>query len=219
MAGMTNYSIDSDARKKAVLCCAGVSIAASLWVNYFVFPAFKAWGIANGYEWAFTWLEQNGILGQLAPFALFGLLWLFFDNLAWKWKLIAKIHGIPDLNGQWRGTAVSNFKDENGDFYRYGMSLKITQSFTKMSCVSKFKHSESEGGIIGLVGCKDGDGRYKLGFSYGNTADESFVKVDGWQEKHEGFNIIVCEGDHMDGHYFTNRNSATIGTFSLDRQI
>lgn len=42
--------------------------------------------------------------------------------------------------------------------------------------------------MIGLIGCKDGDGRYCLEFSYGNVAGESSLKVDMWQDKHEGFN-------------------------------
>lgn len=219
MAGMKRYSIDSDVREKAVKYCVVLSLCLSLAIDWLVIPAAETILLSIGLGPVVSRLASVGLFGQIAPFALFGLLWWLYDNHIWRFGSFVKLHGVPNLNGIWSGTGYSSFKDPNGDHVEYEMALEITQTFTKMNCVSHLNSSESEANIIGLVGCKDGDSRYRLEFSYGNIAGESSIKIDTWQDKHEGFNVIVCEGTHMNGHYFTNRNCATRGTFSLDKRM
>lgn len=216
---MKRYSIDSDAREKAIICCAASSLFLSLAINWLVIPATESFFSSIVFESAVSRLVSIGLFGQIAPFALFGFLWWLYDNHIWRFCPFTKLHGVPNLGGTWSGLGCSSFKDPSGDPVEYEMALEITQTFTKMSCVSHFDSSESEADMIGLVGCKDGDGRYCLEFSYGNVADESSIKVDTWQDKHEGFNVVVCEDDHMNGRYFTNRIPATRGTFSLDKRM
>lgn len=216
---MKRYSIDSDAREKAIQRCAASSLFLSLAINWLIIPAAESFFSSIGFESAVSGLVSIGIFGQIAPFALFGFLWWLYDNHTWRFGPFAKLHGVPNLSGTWSGLGCSSSKDPSGDPVEYEMALEITQTFTKMSCVSHFDGSESEADIIGLVGCKDGDGRYCLKFSYENVAGESSIKVDTWQDKHEGFNVVVCEDDHMNGRYFTNRIPATRGTFSLDRRM
>lgn len=219
MAGMKRYSIDSDAREKAVQYCVVSSLCLSLVINWLVIPASESFFLSIGFESAVSRLASIGLFGQIAPFALFGFLWWLFDNHIWRFCPFAKLHGVPNLNGTWDGLGCSSFEGSNGDPVEYEMALEITQTFTKMSCVSHFASSESEADMIGLIGCKDGDGRYCLEFSYGNVAGESSLKVDTWQDMHKGFNVIVCEGEHMNGCYFTNRIPATRGTFSLGKRM
>lgn len=219
MAGMKRYSIDSDAREKAIKCCVVSSLCLSLLIDWLVIPAAETLFLSIGLGSAVSRLASIGLFGQIAPFALFGSLWWLYDNHIWRFDPFVRLHGVPNLNGTWSGSGCSDFKGLSGDPVEYEMALEITQTFTKMSCVSHFDSSESEANMIGLVGCKDGDGRYCLEFSYGNVAGESSIKVDTWQDEHKGFNVIVCEDTHMNGRYFTNRNCATRGTFSLDKRM
>lgn len=37
-----------------------------------------------------------------------GLLYLLWDRWVWKWKLLQKLHRVPDLNGTWKAEVVSD---------------------------------------------------------------------------------------------------------------
>ncbi|MDM1503941.1 hypothetical protein HX071_17320 [Myroides marinus] len=43
------------------------------------------------------------------------LFWTFYFTLGWKIKGLKNIFYKPDLNGTWKGTLISDWKDENGN--------------------------------------------------------------------------------------------------------
>ena len=216
MAGMTRYSVDSDARRNAVLAVAAVSVAGAIAINVTLMPhvevAFGAAGLGDLY----AALNGAGILGSVGTLGLYGALWALFDTVLWKRGPLIGIHGIPDLNGAWVGEGISNYEVE-GEPVRYDMKLDITQTFSKMECKSKFTNSESANHIIGIHGCNPARRSCTLEFSYRNEAREKAVVDEGWDCEHKGCSWIECEGDSMFGRYFTNRKEPTRGTFSLTR--
>lgn len=214
---MTRYSIDSDARTKAALSIAALSIICTILTNQHFFPWFESVASHIGAEEIYQTLSTVGITGSIATFAWYGLFWSLFDNLLWKLGIFRHFHGIPNLNGEWSGRATSSFKNENGDPYTYDMVLDITQTFTKIQCAARFANSESKNGCIGISACNPEKKRCCLEFSYDNDAGENAVKVDSWQVSHLGFNKIQCEGHTMNGQYFTNRDPQTKGTFHLEK--
>ena len=216
MAGMTRYSVDSDVRSKAVLAIGGISLVAAIALNVVLMPFVESGFRAAGLGTLYSSLNMAGILSGAGTLGLYGLLWKWFDARLWKCRLLGGVHGIPDLNGVWEGEGVSNFKI-NGECVRYDMKLEVTQTFSKIECKSKFEKSQSTNHIVGIHGCNPKRRSCILEFSYRNEAGEEAVKDAGWDGQHRGFNWIECEGDEMVGHYFTNREIPTSGTFTLTR--
>jgi hypothetical protein len=54
---------------------------------------------------------------SIAPFAIFGILLWLFDRYLWKWPLIRRVSGIPNLEGTWKGTLtrISSDDGEQGE--------------------------------------------------------------------------------------------------------
>lgn len=86
------------------------------------------------------------------------LLWILYFNFGWKYKLFNKIFNIPNLNGTWRGTLVSDWKDENGfgigeiEFYivikQKFLNFHIrtfTENYAGQSYIEKIDFNEKEG--------------------------------------------------------------------------
>lgn len=218
MAGMTRYSIDSDVRSRATLCVASISVVLVVSFDVCVVPQLPGWMSAIGFGEVYSALANIGIIGAIGPMALFGVLWVAFDKVLWALWPFQAFHRIPNLNGIWRGEGVSSFIDDQGNPVRYGMDLEITQTFSMIQCTMHFEHSDSESTMVGINGCNFEKRSCNLEFSYGNTAGEKSVEVEGWQSGHNGFNVIKCKGNTMKGHYFTDRDPQTKGTFVLNRQ-
>jgi hypothetical protein len=49
---------------------------------------------------------------SIAPFAIFGILLWLFDRYLWKWPLIRRVSGIPNLEGTWKGTLTRISSDD-----------------------------------------------------------------------------------------------------------
>lgn len=219
MAGMTRYSVDSDVRSRATLCVASISVVLVVLFDVCIVPRLPGWMNAIGLGEAYSALASIGVIGAIGPMALFGLLWVAFDKVLWAWWPFRALHKIPDLNGIWSGDGLSSFADGQSGSKRYKVNLEVTQTFSMIQCTMHFKHSDSESATVGINGCNFEKRSCNLEFSYSNTAGEKSIEVEDWQMNHNGFNVIRCEGDMMKGHYFTDRDPQTKGTFELNRQV
>lgn len=221
MAGLTPYLIDSDARKKALLATAVVSMFFTILFNHALIPSLrsiteKALGQDMVDIIGTTGLVSFGGIGTLA---LFGVFWGIFDKYLWKRPFIQRFHGIPDLNGEWCGELISSFKDSSGINKSCPMRLVITQTFSKMQCQSIYPSSCSYSSIACIQGYNPETQSCLLEYAYGNEAGKSSVIEARWESDHLGFSRIRCIADKMDGQYFTNRTPGTKGTFSLRRKL
>lgn len=220
MSGMMQYSIDSEARRNATLAVAGVSIVLAILFNLVLLP----W-LGNRVE-ALVGTEMVTVFvavglvsfGGIGTFAFFGLLWTAFDKWLWYKKPFRCLHGIPNLNGKWKGELVSSFKDDQGCNARCSMELVVTQTFSKIQCESHFQHSGASSSVVGIYGCNSETRSCFLEYSYGNEAGSRSIEDQSWENEHCGFSRVRCTADEMQGRYFTNRASGTQGTFSLHRE-
>ena len=220
MTGLAPYSVDGDARKKALLAIAAISMLFAILLNLAFMPFLK--GVAGkilGQKMTDI-LGATGLvsLGGIGTFACFGISWSVFDKYLWKWPFFQKIHGIPNLNGEWRGRLTSSFKDDSGVNKSYPMKLIITQTFSRMQCLSVYPSSCSYSSIAHIQGYDPVTQSCLLEYAYGNEAGKSSIIESGWEGNHLGFCHVRCTADKMNGQYFTNRTPGTKGTFSLRRK-
>lgn len=217
MAGLTRYSIDTNARQKATLYVAAISVVLAVIVNLCLASWVKSTAQASNIEILYDGLSAVGVIGSLSPFAFFGAIWILFDRFLWKWRPIISLHGVPNLSGIWKGTGQSDFT-ENGKSTSFEMSIRITQTFSKIECRSEFENSSSTSGIVGIHGFNPTDSSCLLEFSYKNDAGTKAVINRSWDCEHSGFNWIDCHDGKMTGHYFTNRDNPTSGTFEIRKE-
>lgn len=216
MAGMTRYSIDNNAREKAMRFVMVASFVLTIFINMVAVPYLEHLAIELHCSELFASFVVVGF-ASMSALSVFGLFWLLFDNYLWKCRPFDSMLGIPNLNGEWEGKGTTRFGDEDSNLATYSMSMIVTQTFSKIECRSIFEHSESSSQIVGICGCNPNEKSCSLEFSYLNKAGEKSVENDGWDEQHYGFNQIECRGDIMNGQYFTHRKNPTSGTFFLKR--
>ncbi len=220
MTGLTPYSIDDDdVRKKAFVAVAAASMVLAIVLNLIFLPFLK-----SAVEGVFDHeiidaMSAVGLVsfGGIGTFTLFGILWTVFDRWLWRKPPFIAIHGIPDLNGEWEGELISSFKDDSDVNTCCSMMLVVTQTFSRMQCVSHYPSSSSRSAIVGIRECNPKTKSCLLEYSYGNEAGSKSVVDATWEREHLGFSHVRCTANNMNGHYFTNRTPGTKGTFSLHR--
>jgi hypothetical protein len=86
---------------------------------------------------------------SIVPFAIFGILLWLFDRYLWKWPLVRRVSGIPDIEGTWIGTLTrtSSADAEQGEFRKkHKAECYITQTWRSMGVVFyDFAGSEEQG--------------------------------------------------------------------------
>ena len=129
---------------------------------------------------------------------LYGIIYWIFDNYAWKWKILRKFLGVPNLNGHWEGTLTSKTFQTTID-----MSLDVVQTWSKISFVSSFPKSKSESNVASIF--IERDGIMKVGFGFINHSREL-------QHQYDGYNILDLDDEtHLFGRYFNNRDNSNVG--------
>lgn len=105
------------------------------------FAAFLP-AVSYGVGWAFVhvfpslpfWVEG------LSPLTAYGLLFGFFDRVAWRWKIFRLLHivTVPDLRGRWLGEQTSSFVRENGKHATSRVIIEITQTFSSLQVATYY---------------------------------------------------------------------------------
>lgn len=154
-----------------------------------------------------------GLLSKVG--AIIAVLYFLFNKWFWKNKLMKKLHKVPDLNGVWNGNFISSKKDKLGNNYTGMCTMKIRQTWSRISIQCDFNKSTSYSRIATIVNDCDG---IQLKFEYSNkpnkTADENL-------KEHLGYNTLTYDEEReiLVGEYYTNRNRETNGIINVAKQI
>lgn len=213
---MRNYSTENDARQKAAICIALLSVALAM---LFYTPTNQIIDVFTNAFPNLLWLKHIGLLAALEPFVLYGVIWMAFDWFLWKIPGLEKWHKIPNLNGTWNGELKSTYKNENGEQVVKPMTMVIHQTFFKISIRCEFpESSESYANVVGIVDYDGENGKCRLEFSYKNRAiDDSVTFESGRDIDHWGYNVLRIDGDMASGDYVARRNEITSGHIKLER--
>lgn len=139
--------------------------------------------------------------------AMLGL-WLW-EHWIWKWPLVQRIPGVTRcISGTWKGTFQSLWKDPaTGD----GIGIRdaylcVHQTFSSTN--ARFYTVESKSMSSTAVVTRDTDGSWHLAEIYGN---EPRITLQEASRSHLGamrLEILGALSSRMQGHYWTDRNSA-----------
>jgi len=193
---MHPYSIDTEERKNILLLLTVVCIILS-------WSFFK---ILNYYKVILPWWAES-------PSVLFfyGLLFMIFDN--WAWKLFRKISLIktPNLIGEWTGYLKTSF-DEHSTGIKAG--LKIFQTWTRIKILLTTEQSSSRSETASIViNAPEGE---HLSYQYINEPKSNAIKT---MSIHRGTARLLFnkKENTLVGEYYSGRDRQNFGSLYFKR--
>ncbi|MFD1736128.1 hypothetical protein ACFSCX_06075 [Bacillus salitolerans] len=200
---MHEYTVVNHPRKNILFLLAVISTSLSGFISFFVDHYLNSiWG---------------GISIPISSMSIFGLLYLLFNHILWRFKLFQKIFSFPDLNGEWECNGSSMNIDLQKNFDWEGTVI-IKQTWDKVLITLKTKNSKSKSlSITGGIKYYAGDG-FKLSYHYANTPNAT-TETD--LRKHEGFCVLTFGEDAQtaEGYYFNNtKDRQSYGEMYLKRR-
>lgn len=218
---MHAYSVDKRIRIKIAIGLFVVSIAVSMFLRTMIssskcviFVVTTLLTVAKMNEIS-EFLSSTGIFPNFLEAAvIYSMLSFFYEKSIWKCTLIRPLHGIPNLNGTWRGKLQSSFSCEPID-----MELVINQTWSEISFISTFPQSTSYSNTA-AIHMEDNRG-ISIYFGYHNESSDTNTGM----QSYDGYNILTLKDkDTIVGRYFNNRpnpdksiKGGNMGSFSLHR--
>ncbi|QQS16038.1 MAG: hypothetical protein IPK84_01620 [Candidatus Moraniibacteriota bacterium] len=191
---MHPYSTDTAERRFVPLL---LSVAAIL----------TAWGFGHLLEilniavpW---WFDAPSVMGFYAIF------YNLFDNYLWRWNLLRFLRLVktPCISGEWHGTAVSSFNNEQQE-----VSLRIKQTWTSIELILTAPESQSHSLIAAFS--LESPGGSMLTYQY--QSDPRMGSPDSMQI-HYGTTRLMIKGNLIEGDYYSGRGRQNTGTLSLQQ--
>ncbi len=147
-------------------------------------------------------------INVLSPTFLVGALLAWINTSLWKMPFMNWLIDLPNLNGRYKGTAESSFKDAQGVSTLLDCVYEIKQNASTISINAFFRvkgtNTDSSSGEMrsGEI-IKQANGSYKIYFVYENNANF----LDTKSESHQGVSVLVYFPDTkaLQGEYFNSR--------------
>lgn len=209
---MHNYSLNNDCRKNAIVIIILISFISNslLYHPMNLFIDFVGEKISFFSDLILLFDDIGISINQFSVLGIFGIIYALYSNVLWNKKLFKKLHNIPDLNGEWTGSYLSSYTDENAQQKKDGCSAIIKQTWNKISIRCKFGESSLSYSKTASLYVDDIEGDV-LTFTYINDSKNPNWKI----RKHDGCNILHYEDGALSGKYFTDRGNGTHGTILL----
>jgi predicted pore-forming effector associated with SMODS systems len=92
----------------------------------------------------------------ISPLTAYGLLFSFFDKVAWHWPIFRwlKIVTVPDVRGRWLGEQTSSYV-ENGKHITSRVIMEVTQTFSSLQVAIYYKRWSSKISVAQFVEIED----------------------------------------------------------------
>lgn len=167
-----------------------------------------------------TWLLK--ILAQfplipsfsISSLSVATLLYLLFNKILWKMKLINLFLGCPNLNGKWKVEGKSTKNSEN---YDWEGIIEIVQTYDEILISLKTSNSTSKSNsVTGNIEKKGKE--FQLSYNYENIPNSNAPKE---MRRHTGNCTIIFESNlkKAHGNYFNNsRDRQTFGEMNLTKE-
>lgn len=129
--------------------------------------------------------------------------WIFNTRL-WRYSLIRKMFGIPDLNGRYVGNLTSSYSDEAKEDVKYPVAIEIIQTLTSIKVLLYRPEGKSYSYSIIANLCRNNKNNYELVYVY--QSNTHTVKTDTDMRDHQGSAFLESseDGKILSGYYFTN---------------
>ena len=198
---MHPYSIDSGERKKIYGTLGIISVLVS-WgiVHYLPLDAIVPWFIS----------------APTAPFAVYLLLYEYFNRWGWKKNLLRTLTQtkVPNIEGEWSGHITSSYDAHES---KNEITLKIKQNWTRIEIKMETEESTSYSQIASIL--TDVSQDTFLNYYYQNKPEPDASPDMG---KHEGTAMLTYKNGNklkLEGYYFTGRDRETYGKVYLEKEI
>ncbi len=167
---------------------------------------------------ALTWfLVAVGFFGAPASMAFFKPMSIVVGVLTgvlagwdrWVWRIpkLSLVHGVPDLNGTWKGQLASLWTDpETGETPpAIAVVVVIRQTYTSVTVTTFTEESTSVSVAAGLT--TEPDGRHVLASMYRN--EPKLTAQERSRPHHGGVRLnLAGDEDKLEGHYWTDRGTS-----------
>ena len=217
---MHSYSIDRDLRVKVATILFVVAMLVSVFFS--VFLGDVVIDITNGVNNSkvkniILMLNWIGAIPDLFGVSIwYAILTLFYKKVAWKWKWVKCFHGIPDLNGDWKGKLKSSFNNKE-----ITMIMSIEQDWNKISIKTEFPKTSSVSYSNVAAIYVDSNKGVEIFFGYENESQD----LENGLQVHYGYNILNLKNNNeIIARYFNDRinpdkniKGGNKGTFELKK--
>lgn len=203
---MHPYSVN-DGRKIKVYVTIFFVILTSLLYSFFQYIGILdiLEKLENSFDMLSPLIDWGFVSIVITPMVIFGFFYFLFNTYIWKWKVVNKIIGIPNVNGEYKGLLISSYinKETGLKIDPIEMVLIVNQTFESIKFISKFPNSPSTSvsNMGGLMSCENGIAEFI--FAYSNKSRDITIEND----RHEGMNILRFDLKNgiVEGEYFNNR--------------
>lgn len=148
-----------------------------------------------------TWMSNIGI-GVTILFTFYNL----FDRYIWKLAFINVFVGVPNLNGTWKGTLISDFDGEGKgkEAAKHHCMLVINQTYSKVK-VRFFTNESRSYSFSEEINLNNEAQTKRLSYSYTNEAS-TLLRYKS--PNHRGTVVLDLINDNkLSGYYYTDRNT------------
>lgn len=216
---MHSYSVDNGKKIKITVPVLLVILTSLL---YSLFQSIGLIDILQSFENSISWLspliDWGFISVVITPITIFGIFYFLFNKYIWKWKIVNKFLGVPNVNGKYEGLLQSTYLNESTGIRvePIQMILEVNQTFDSIKFTSFFPNtpSSSSSNMGGLISVEDEVAEFV--FAYSNKSRDISIEND----RHEGMNILkfnLTDGS-IEGEYFNNRGKKpNKGTMNLEK--
>ncbi len=161
-----------------------------------------------GYAASIAWPHAPFWVETISPLAAYGLLYGFFNKIAWRWPLFRwlGIVTVRDMSGRWYGNQLSSFK-KGGKAVKSRIILEVTQTFSDVRAQAFYKRWQSLPNASCLMTIDDHPTLVII------FASEPNANHDGDDTQHKGTAQLryFVDDDSVRGTYFnTSGNSGDI---------
>lgn len=170
-------------------------------------------GLVMSYLQSIGWISLPSIVvWPVTGGVVFGILFLIFDKVAWKWKRLHALVGVPDISGAWTVTG-SSFDQNNSPKAKWNGRIEITQFYEKITVWLKTEQSESSSISAAII--NEGRAGFRLIYSYRNQPRPGESDL----QSHIGHCELLFNSDldRAEGGYFNGGGRFTHGTMLLVR--
>lgn len=168
--------------------------------------------------WAILWLSSSSPIPEwlISPPSLAGvyaLLYAAFNRWGWRCGAFRQIGlvDIHDVSGEYEGSLVSTYRDENGEPIKRKVHFRIEQTWTQievtMTVAGGASSSKSQSAVASV---SKRSGGTHLVYVYHNQVNPGIAAPD--MSDHEGAaDIEISRDGKLTGRYFNSRpNAGTI---------
>jgi len=153
------------------------------------------------------------VLWPVTAAAVFAVVLTAFDKLVWRWPLVRRFIGIPDLNGVWTVDGVTTGGAETPLGTGWTGEITISQSWERIWVHLRTPNSSSRSKAAALM--REPGVGHCLMYSYRNEP-----RMGEPMQAHVGYAELVFDESlsSADGEYFNSKGRVSFGRMNLKRK-